>query len=400
MGAEDRKRFRLVERVTLLGGPIPFSELANRLVTPATRLVVLDLDRTTHLGRNLGELLGWEVGALSSYGREQLARMEDGRAAGRLIFDRRRPRASLRYVIRGARTWAGPGLYYLFFGKIPDRSAHLRRLVYRWFGPDPMRVVQRVPQNALLQILSTVPDRTLRSLAERVWDRHEPDQVIDREDIEQLRARAPDVHVVISSASPRVVVDVARERLGADEAEGSVLGRINSGPAKIAHLAKRFGELGDPTSDTVGITDTGYGEDHCWVNHLRRVADVNSEHPFPPIVASSSPVSEVFSAQLLTRGERRRLAADVPDWLDRRRPRPPRSETRVFERSELEERLSDLLEDAQRLASDLEDSAFELAELMRQARHRLEQSVVAAPSHTRTRALASFPTGSRSCGPA
>jgi len=370
--SDERRRVRVVDRVTLLRGPVPFSVLADRVVTPRTRLLVLDLDRTTHLGRNMGELLGWELGALASYGREQLARMEEARKTGRMLFDPSRPLASLRYLVNGARTWAGPGLYYLFFGKIPDRSAPLRRLAYRWFGPDPIRAVQRVPQNALLQILATVPDRTLRALAERVWDRHVPDQVIDRDDIARLRTRAPDLRVLISSASPRVVVEVARERLGADYAEGSVLGRINSGPAKIARLTERFPELTDPSVEAVGITDTGYGEDHCWVDHFTRVADVNSQHPFPPIVSATSPLAEVCSAQITTRAENRRAESGADDWADPRRSSAPRERTRVFDRDELERRLSDLIERAEALAADPERNAYELAELTREARRRLE----------------------------
>jgi hypothetical protein len=376
---DERRRLRLVDRVTLLQGPLPFASVAERLVTPETKLLVLDLDRTTHLGRNMGELLGWEIGAFTSYGRDELVRMEEERKTGRLIFDPRHPVQSLRYLVNGARTWAGPGLFYLFFGKIPDRSRRLRRLAYRWFGPDPVRAVQRVPQTVLLQLLTTVPDKTLRYLAERVWDRHAPDQVIEREDLERLRARAPGLRVVISSASPRVVVEVARERLGADLADGSELGRINSGPAKIARLAERFSELTDPEVETVGVTDTGYGEDHCWVDHLTRVADVNSAHPFPPIVASSSPLAELCSAQIMTRSERRRLEEGEADWVDSRRPNPPREHTRVFEREDLERRLSDLLERAEALAAAPERNAYELAELMREARRRLEAEAEPAP---------------------
>jgi hypothetical protein len=222
-----------------------------------------------------------------------------------------------------------------------------------------------------------MPAKTLRRLAEVVWDRHAPDQVIQRADLERLRERAPDLSIVISSASPQVVVEVARERLGADVAEGSELGRINSGPAKIARLATRFAALTDPRVETAGITDTGYGEDHCWVDHLTRVADINSGHPFPPIVAAGSPLVELVSAQVMTRRERRRAEAGFADWIDPRRRRAPRERTTVLERADLEACLGDLLDRAERL--DPERHAWELAELLREARHRLEGEPAPSP---------------------
>ncbi|HJL14352.1 MAG TPA: hypothetical protein RMH99_01780 [Sandaracinaceae bacterium LLY-WYZ-13_1] len=369
----SRRRLRLVDRLVLAEGPAPASALTDHLITARTRLLVLDLDRTTHLGRNMGELLGWEVGAFLTYGRDELRRMEAARTTGRLIFDRARPLASLRYLTHGARTWAGPGLYYLFFGKIAARTPSLRRLAHRAFGPDPIRVVQRVPQNALLRVLSTVPAATQRSLAERVWDRHASEQVLDRAELARLRERAPDLTVVVSSASPQVMVEVARQRLGADVAHGSTVGRINSGPAKIARLEDRFSELmRDPSVEKVGITDTGYGEDRCWVDHLTRVADVNSVHPFSPIVMEGSPVREICSAQLMTHGERERRARAPEGWADPRRVSPVRERERVFERPELERRLGDLLARAERLAAHPARYAWELDELLREARARLD----------------------------
>ncbi len=371
MDASER-RLRVVDRVVLHEGPIEFASLAERVITERTRYVVLDLDRTVHLGRNMGELLGWELGALRAYGPEELERMEAERSTGRLIFDARRPLGSLRYLAHGARTWALPGLYYLFFGKIPARSDRLRAWTFRRFGAEPVRTVQRVPQNALMALLADVPAPTLRSLAERVWDRHAPDEVIRREDLDALRARFPELRVIITSASPTVVVELACEKLGADAFESSQPGRINSGPAKIRHLEARFPDVLDPDCESVGITDTGYGEDHCWSEHFTRVVDVNSDAPFAPIVSARSPLREVHSAHLTTSRERRLRALGILEWMDPRRPLPPRADARVLGRGELSERLSDLHEELEALASDPVGNAWPIARLLREARERIE----------------------------
>ncbi len=367
---------RVVDRAVLHEGPIGLDALADRVIDERTRYLILDLDRTVHLGRNMGELLGWELGALRAYGPEELERMEAERGAGRLLFDARRPIGSLRYLANGLRTWALPGLYYLAFGKIPARSDRLSRWTFRRFGDEPVRAVQRVPQNALLRLLADVPEATLRALAERVWDRHAPDQVIRREDLDGIRDRFPALRVIITSASPRVVVELARERLGADAAESSELGRINSGIAKIEHLVARFPDVHDV--ETVGITDTGYGEDHSWSEHFTRVVDVNSDAPFSPIVSARSPLRELHSAHLITNRERE-LRASGADWLDPRRPSPPRPQRRVLTRAELIERIGDLLDELEALCAEPHPNAWRMAWLRREARARLEQEVERRP---------------------
>lgn len=371
---------RIVDTVTLHEGPLRFSELAERVITERTRFLVLDLDRTIHLGRNMGELLGWEVAALRAYGADELARMEPTRSAGRLLFDVARPLGSTRYILAGARTWAAPGLYYLFLGKLPARSDLLRAWTFRRFGPEPVRTVQRVPQETLMRIIAGVPEAQLRELAERIWDRHADDQVITREHLDRLRARYPRLRIAITSASPRAVVEVARDRLGADFAEHSEHGRINSGPAKIARLRERLPEVLDPRSETVGITDTGYGEDHCWAEHFTRVVDANSDAPFSPLVGMRSPLREVHSAELLTRREEARRSLGDPAWLDPRRAAPPRERARTLRAAELSLVLGDLRDEAERLSADPVKNAWPLTRLLRDARRR----IAATPSEAAT----------------
>jgi len=74
---------RPVERFVDHGEPLAFSELHVRVLPTDTRFVVFDLDRTIHLGRNIGELLGWELCAYQTYGPDTLARMEERRGASR-----------------------------------------------------------------------------------------------------------------------------------------------------------------------------------------------------------------------------------------------------------------------------------------------------------------------------
>ena len=375
-------RVRVVDRVVLHEGPIPFATLAERVITDSTRYLLLDLDRTVHLGRNMGELLGWELAALRAFGQDELDRMEPGRRTGRLLFDPERPMGSLRYLADGARTWAYPGLYYLFFGKIPARNERLRAWTFRRFGAEPVRTVQRIPQNALLSLLEPVPEPTLRALAERVWDRHVDEQVIRREDLDALRARHEGLKVIITSASPRAVVEVAGDRLGADLVQSSEKGRINSGPAKIARLAERLPEVLDPSVETVAFTDTGYGEDHCWSDHFTRVVDVNSDTPFPPIVSAGSPVRELHSALLTTSHEQTRKADGAEDWMDVRRPAPPRSSARAFARGELLDRLDDLREQLEHLHEDPVANAWPITKLLDEARRRIDDERSRPPSES------------------
>jgi hypothetical protein len=98
--------------------------------------------------------------------------------------------------------------------------------------------------------------------------------------------------------------------------------RLNVGRAKIDEIERRFPGALDADAGAVGITDTGYGEDHAWAQHLARVVDVNSTAPFPPIVGAASPLRAIHSASVLTRAER--VARDAGRaWLDPRRKHAP-----------------------------------------------------------------------------
>lgn len=325
---------RFVDRITLHGEPIDFPTLATRAIPVDTQYLVLDLDRTTHLGRNLGELLGWELNGWHTYGPEHIDAAEDRRPSGRFFVDRQRPVAAVRYLLRAARVWAHPGLSYLLHHKLAPTTALGRAARIRRFGPQPLAAIQRLPQTALLSQIAELPPGVAAALAARVWERHRGDQTITRADLDALRARIPGLVVVLSSASPRATVEHAAAALGVDDAlwstvdhdEGgasasyrqhrlNLLGAparisdprgevINAGPTKIERLRERHPAMFAPGARVVGISDTGHGEDHPWAEHFARVIDVGSPDPYPPIVSAQSPLEEIHSARLLTRRER------------------------------------------------------------------------------------------------
>jgi hypothetical protein len=370
---------RIVDSIWIARTPLPFREVCERAVPPDARLVVLDLDRTLHLGRNIGELLGWEISAWRAYGPSYLTDLEPRRAAGRWCIDLRRPRALVRYLWGAGRVWLSPGLYYLLWCKLAARFALLRRRSYARFGPEPVHAVQRRPQDVLFAQMASLPAATVRELAARVWERHACDLTVEREDLAWLRARCPGVRIVLSSASPQEVAEIAARALGFDDAIGSSPGRINGGRAKLEELRARYPALREAGATTVGISDTGYGEDHCWTEAFTHVVDVNSTSPFPPIVPAASPLRAIFSAPILTRAEKEARARGVP-WLDPRRDRAEGG-AREFRGPELEAILAPLraaMERFQAADGAVAELAFALASARERARRLLEQRWTAA----------------------
>lgn len=318
---------RVVGRFVDHGEPLSFRELCARVLGEDCRYLVLDLDKTTHLGRNLGELLAWELCAHEVYGESGTESPGRRWFGGRMLLDWSRPARVVRYVASGARRWALAGIHYLIWGKLASRIPWLRKLAYRRFGTEPTTVVQRRPQRVALAHLATADDVLLHTLARRVWARHAADQVISREDLDWVRTRCPGIKIILSSASPKAMLEVALQELGADRACYSTTERINSGKAKIEQLREIIPEMFYADVNVVAITDTGYGEDHCWAEHFARVVDINSPTPFAPIVTSASPAQEIHSAIVLTRDEQqqRRRNGDG-DYLDpRRADRVPRA---------------------------------------------------------------------------
>lgn len=363
VSAQPGPHHRVVDRVVLHEGALDFGELCALAVPETTRYVVLDLDRTVHRGLNMGELFGWELAAYRGYGPEVYERHRARAGHDRFVLDTSDKRRLFGYVAGAVRTWALPGLHYFVWCKAASKVRWLRRMAYEIFGLEPVRAVQRVPQLSLLHDLCSIPARVQREIARSLFARCADMQVIERDDIELLRKRAPGARIVLSSASPRPVVEMAAELLGVDEVDctetpleddryasphrrGRIFRqealpsrlarpselRINAGPAKMERLAQRHPDLCEPGVESVGISDTGYGEDHAFASLLTRVIDVNSTSPFPPIVKASARAREVHSASLLTRAERAQGAS-------RQRPR-----AREFEAPELSAMLAPYLE--------------------------------------------------------
>jgi hypothetical protein len=189
---------------------------------------------------------------------------------------------------------------------------------------------------------------------------------VEREDLAWLRRRCPRARIVLGTASPAEVAEVAARELGFDEVLASVPGRINGGRAKLSALRDRFPELGAAGAVTVGISDTGYGEDHCWTEAFTHVVDVNSRHPFPPIVPRPSPLRAVFSARVLTRAEKQARERGETA-LDARRGRVIPAE-REFEPTELSTLLAATIETLDRLLGSAGASAAEMAYRVARAR--------------------------------
>lgn len=372
-------RVRIVDSVWIARTPVTFRDVCERAVPAETRLLVLDLDRTLHLGRNMGELLGWEISAYRGYGPAYLTELEPRRSAGRWYIDLRRPFAALRYLWRAARVWVPPGLHYLLWCKIAARVPLLRRRSFARFGPEPVHAVQRVPQDALFGQMASLPQAIVRELASRVWARYGRDQTVEREDLDWLRRRCPGVRIVLSSASPREVVEIAARELGFDDVIGSSPGHINGGRTKLRELCARYPELRAPGAVTVGISDTSYGEDHCWTEAFTHVVDVNSTSPFPPIISASSPLRAIFSAPILTRVEKEARQRGTA-WVDPRRGEAAGG-TREFRRHELEVLLAPLRAAIERFAEaadgSVADIAFGLARARERARRMLDQRQMA-----------------------
>lgn len=342
---------RVVDRFVDHGAPLSFRELCDRVLDEEHDYLILDLDKTTHLGRNLGELLAWELCAHEVYGESVTGRPLRRWFGGRVLLDWSQPAKLIRYLGTGGRRWALAGIHYLVWGKLASRIPWLRRRAYSRFGPHPTTAVQRRPQMVALTHLASADEALLLTLARRVWSRHALDQVICHEDLDWVRARSPGIEIILSSASPKAMLDVAVEELGADRATYSTIERINSGNAKIEQLREICPRLLDSNANVLAITDTSYGEDHCWAAHFACVVDINSPTPFAPIVPQASPIRAVHSATVLTREELRRRASGTAGFLDGRRKQRATMPMVDLDRDALRARLGDLLAEINQLAS-------------------------------------------------
>lgn len=338
---------RFVDSLTIHSGAKRFEDVASELVPADARYIIFDLDRTFHLERNIGELLGWDIVAREAWGDRYHEVLSATEGNGRFILDRKDPLGLARYAIAGVRDWAVPGAYYGVWLKLAWANRAMKGLVFRRFGTHPVRDVQRIPQGALFHQMSRFTVATLTDWTAELLERFRDDLVITPEDIERLRAHAPDARLIISSASPGPVLEAARGFFGVDDVIHSDVEsidgtfstppwlhwtsrrqrrpariaplasmRINSGAAKLDELRRRLPDF--DRSVTVGISDTDKGEDHPWAQAFTHLLDTNSSSPFPPLVEDDSPLMSIHSAALLSVHEQRERRDD-PSYLDPRR---------------------------------------------------------------------------------
>ncbi|MFO0744819.1 MAG: hypothetical protein U1F43_03975 [Myxococcota bacterium] len=205
---------------------------------------------------------------------------------GRVYLDGGHPLETARYIWKALQVWLPPGLFYFRWGRLAKRIERLRRRTFDRFGPEPVRAVQSVPQYVLMQQIAALPGRP-RELA-RVWARNAAEQVIERADLDWLRARSPGLQIVLSSASPVPVVEVAAGILGAD-----YLRSLDARPHQQRPRQARRAASALPRARP--------RQRHRHVRHrLRRGPPLDRglrsrgrprrfTDPFPPVVAAASP---------------------------------------------------------------------------------------------------------------
>jgi hypothetical protein len=168
--------------------------------------------------------------------------------------------------------------------------------------------------------------------------------------------------------------------------------RINSGTAKIERLREIEPRIFDPGINVLAMTDTSYGEDHCWAEHFDCVVDVNSPTPFSAIVPQTSPVQAIHSATLLTFEERQRRSQGDSGYLVRRRTRRRPRAALLLDREALDALLGDLVNEMNQMTDARSapmrgwELAHALAELAAESRARLTLpwTVAAAPTERRS----------------
>jgi CheY-like chemotaxis protein len=320
-------RYRLVDRYTVHAGRAPFAARLADILPVDTEYLVLDLDRTVHLGVTIGEQLGWEI--LGD---------PDGWAAGRAttaselpqFFSARYPLRSLAGMTRGLRHWGLPGLFYAATVRLGDRWAGWDRALALRLGVDYVGRMQAMARAVLMASTAGYTREQLRAYAGRAWLRWQERLVIDAEAIRAIRERCQRLKaIVLSSASTEPTVEHAAAQLGVDDFVSSAVdvyateesragvfsapvglprwartgrppffsrpGAVvhNSGVNKVSLLRVRHPELFSPGAVSVAISDNSYGEDRTWPNHFRHVVAINSRHPFSPFVDAASPCEAV-----------------------------------------------------------------------------------------------------------
>lgn len=374
------RHVKTVDKYKIYGAPLDFRELCGRLVRPETKYLVLDLDGTFHKGLNPGVMLGFELCAYQAYGLDYMESMDDKNRLGSIVLNWKDQAAQSRYAKKGAKRWLLPGVLYYSLARVGWKASPVRKTIRQTLGPHAMDRMLALMRLSLMHQMAGVPAEDVHKLVRSLWKRHADRQVIEPEDIQWLRDSFPNLKIIVSSASPRALLQVVQEQFPVHDIFATEVETINgktssphwmhpvfgSGqpkriapPAslrqnayynKIKYLALKYPDFMDSGVHTVGITDTKHGEDYPWSEYFKCVADINSPDPFSPLVSTASPLKEIHSAKIKTRRDKEEAESkeNAQPW-DMPSPTPS-SENFEFSKQDLEDILINELAKAEALA--------------------------------------------------
>ncbi len=340
MTTREGTHYRLVDRYTVHGGGAPLVARLADVLPADTEYLVLDLDRTVHLGVTIGERLGWEILGDPDGWSDVASRSIELPP----IFSIRYPLRSLAGLGRGMRHWGLAGLLYAATVRLGSSWARWDRALAVMLGVDYVGRMQAMARGVLMSSAAGYTREQLRGYAERAWVRWQDRLVIDASVIAGIRERCKRLNaILLSSASTEPTVEHAAAKLGVDgfvssavdlypprEGEAEVFsapvglpawlrggrprffsrpGAVihNSGANKVSLLRMHHPEAFAPGVVSVAISDNNYGEDRTWPDHFQHVVALNSRHPFSPFVDKSSPCRSLHVLDAAPAAEEARL---------------------------------------------------------------------------------------------
>jgi len=350
VSSDSPTNYRVVDRYVVHEGRDRLGDRLVGVLPEDAEYIVVDLDRTVHLGITIGECLGWEL--LGDPEGPSVHAPVDGEIGP--FFTMREPLRSARGLVRGVHHWGMAGLFYAGTVRLGDRWPAWNRLMTVAIGPDYVDDVQAILRSVLMASTAGYTRGQLRAYAARAWTRWRRQLVIDPAVVEAMRRRCPRLRaVIISSASTAPTVEHAADTLGVDGYVSSAVdvyrieedevfsapaaipswlrrgrplffsrpGAVvhNSSSKKVSFLRMHYPEVFAPGVVSVAISDNNYGEDRSWPNHFRHVIALNSRHPFSPLLEKSSPCESIQAVDALP------IASDVArhrrfDWHGKLRP--------------------------------------------------------------------------------
>jgi len=312
--------YRLIDRYVVHPGRAPLTGRVADVIPEDADYVVLDLDRTVHLGVTIGERLGWEILGDPACDPDRAPDAERPDA----FFSARKPLRSTIGLARGVRHWGLAGLFYAATVRLGDRWSAWDRFLSTSLGSEYVNEVQSVLRSVLMASAADYTREQLDAYADRAWVRYQRRLVVDADVVAAVRRRCPRLKaIILSSASTAPTVGHAARKLGVDGfvssavdtytvAEGEVFSapvgipawlrprrpRFFSRPGAVVHnsssnkvnfLRMHYPEVFDADAVSVGISDNNYGEDRAWPDHFDHVIGLNTRHPFSPFVRAASP---------------------------------------------------------------------------------------------------------------